>query len=461
MPLTDLANQEIPEGLNDLAANFNKSFPSSYEFAKTFVQNSKSAAGGGNGVTSLDDPTYLGFNIRFDIKSPLFEGALEGNPGIPAGQNPDSFEGGDAGEVGSHPAGDSAVGYLNKIGEVNRATYLKAFCQGLREIQTTRPYYFQTIEGLQEAFNKTVTMTPYGGAADGEGITVGLLEAIDLKMSALFNLYKAACYDVKYRRTVLPINLMYFTCYVDVIEIRKFRSVKSALDSFVQKNLAKFRGTDNPNDELSKFVNENASRITLRFDECLWDVTASGQVFADVTNVSGGGTAFATSSMKWGYGAVEAIGQFAGYDSTLIDSAQQKPKTFGDLAKAAGKKLFDKTIQGATNIVQRKALSFLQGLKLGNVYGFGNTALNAINNPQGLISTLQGAAAQEATAPGFQDNLDANVYEGELPPGGSTQTLTSSNIMPAGGDRPPLTETNIFGPAPSGPPSLDRTNIFE
>ena len=193
MPITDLANQQIPEELADLAANFNKSFPNSYDFAKTFVQTPSSAVGGGNGVTSLDDPTYLGFNIRFDIKSPLFEGALEGSPSIPPGENPDELNQGGAHELGSHPAGESAVGYLNKVGETTRATYLKAFCQGLREIQTTRPYYFQTIEGLQEAFNKTVSMTPYGGAADGEGITVGLLEAIDLKMSALFNLYKAAC----------------------------------------------------------------------------------------------------------------------------------------------------------------------------------------------------------------------------------------------------------------------------
>ena len=452
MPITDLANQKVPEGLNDLAANFNKSFPNSYDFAKTFVQTPSSAAGGGNGVTSLDDPTYLGFNIRFDIHSPLFNGATTGNPAIPAGQDPTSFEGGDAGEQGYHPGGESAVGYLNKLGEVTRATYLKAFIQGLREIQTTRPYYFQTIEGLQEAFNKTVTMTPYGGSAEGEGITVGLLEAIDLKMSALFNLYKSACYDVKYRRTLLPINLMYFTCYVDVVEIRKFKSVRNFINALNPLS---------PDPELSKFVNDNASKITLRFDECLWDVTASGQVFANVTNIQGEPGNFATSSMKWSYGAVEIQSQFAGYDSALIDSAPKQPKTFGDLAKAAGKKLLDKQVAGLENFVQRKALSFVQGLKLGNVYGFINNALNVINNPQGLLGTLQGAAAQEATTPGFQDNIDSNVYEGELPPGGSTQTLESTNIMPEGGDRPPITQTNIFGTAPSGPAPLEPSNIFE
>jgi hypothetical protein len=33
--------------------------------------------------------------------------------------------------------------------------------------------------------------------------------------------------------------------------------------------------------------------------------------------------------------------------------------------------------------------------------------------------------------------------------------------MPEGGDRPPITQTNIFGTAPSGPAPLEPSNIFE
>ena len=450
--LKALANQEPPEELANLAANFQKSFPNSYDFAKTFVQTASSAAGGGNGVTSLDDPTYLGFNIRFDISSPLFEGGLTGSPVIPAGQDPTSFAGGDVGELGTHPSGESAVGYLNNLGEVTRATYLKAFIQGIREIEIKRPYYFQTIEGVTEAYNKTMDMTPYGGSAEGEGITVGLLEAIDLKMSALFNLYKSACYDVKYRRNLIPVNLMYFTCYVDVVEIRKFKSVRNWLNALNPLS---------PEPELSKFVNENSSKITLKFEECLWDATASGQVFANVAN--DGSNAMTTSSMKWSYGRVEIEAQFAGYDSALVDSAPKQPKTFGDLAKGAGKKLLDKAIQGAENLVQRKALSFIQGLKFGNVYGLRNQILNTIKNPQGILSTLQGALAQEETTPGFTDPLGANIFEGEGERvAGSTQVLETSNIMPPGEDAAPLPSgNNIFGPSPSGPAPLESSNIFE
>jgi len=453
MPITDLFNQDIPEGLQNLAGNFQKSFPNSYDFAKTFVQTSPSSAGGGNGVTSLDDPTYLGFDIRFLPSSPLFEGALEGNPGIPVTPAPtQNLSNG----VATSPVGPSAVGYLNKIGAATRATYLKAFCQGLREIQQKRPYYFQTIEGLTEAYNKTVNMTPFGGSADGEGITVGLLEAVDLKMSALFNLYKAACYDVKYRRHVLPKNLMYFDVEVDVVEIRKFRSIKSALNSFITK-IAK--NPNDPADDLNKFVNENASKITFKFTECTWDVAASGVVFANVTNAQGAGT-MAASSMKWSYGNVVIESQFAGYDSSLSDTANLQPKTFADLAKAAGTKLLDKARQGAENFVQRKGLSFIQGLQFGNVYGLRNQIINTIKNPQGLLSSLQGALVQEETTPGFVDPIGANIFEGEIAAGGSTQTLESRRILPDGGEAEPLETSNIFGTQPSGP-ALERSNLFE
>ena len=89
MPLIDLANPAGSQGLAQLAGPFGSylggsSFPSSYEFAKRFVNNAKTANGSGsNAVTSLDDPTYLGFSLMFDITSPLFNGATVGSNGIP------------------------------------------------------------------------------------------------------------------------------------------------------------------------------------------------------------------------------------------------------------------------------------------------------------------------------------------------------------------------------------------
>ena len=80
------------------------------------MQTPSSVAGGGNGVTSLDDPTYLGFNLLFDRSSALFNGALVGSPSIPASQDPNDFSGGDSNSMLTEYNG-SAVGYLNRQGE--------------------------------------------------------------------------------------------------------------------------------------------------------------------------------------------------------------------------------------------------------------------------------------------------------------------------------------------------------
>lgn len=467
MPKIELYNPFDPAGtpLNYLNADklgdLTGQFPTAYDFAKTFVTPATNSAGGSNGVTTLDDPTYLGFNIRFDIMSPLFNGATIGDVSIPKGDgNGTSAE--DQTEisngVSSHPAGESAVGYLETIGEVTRASYLRAFCQGILEVQRERPYYFQTIEGLIEAYNKTMDMTdPFSGSADGEGIVIGLLEAIDLKMTALFNLYKMACYDVKYRRNILPANLRFFNVDIDVLEIRKFHSVRKA---------ATAGNPNSPENDLTKFVNNNTSRLTFRFSECTFDPTASSAVFKAVTNVSGGGTEFAISSMKWGYGRIEMESQFAGYDSTLKDTGRLQPSGINgklnlqnkvwdksqimDQVEGKLSGLKDNLIKGATNFAQRTINSFTQGLAFGNVFGLRNELIGAISNPQSLIQSLNGAAIQALTgqaSQGINQSIDDNIFSGQIP-SASGDDLSGAE--------------NIFGNGPSGPSGgFTSTNIFD
>jgi len=463
MPKLELYNPLDPKGvpedyLNaDKLGNLTGQFPSSYDFAKTFVTPSFSALGGGNGVTALDDPTYLGFNIRFDIMSPLFNGGTTGAPQQPRPGGSDAVAAEPNAHSGTptHPGGESAVGYLESIGQTTRASYLKAFIQGIREIEIKRPYYFQTIEGVTEAYNKTMDMTPYGGSAEGEGITVGLLEAIDLKMSALFSLYKAACYDVKYRRNIIPINLRYFNCYVDILEIRKFKSVAKATTA---------GNPNSPENDITRLVNNNTSTITFRFEECIFDPTASGQVFANVAN--DGSSSWATSQMKWSYGRCEMESQFSGYDSAIKDKDRLQPtsingemnlqnrildkQTFSEQLASKADAFKDGLVKGATNLAERTINSFTQGLVFGNVFGIRNNLVGAINNPQGLINSLAGAAVQELAgnaARGINQSIDDNIFSGQIPS--------------ASGDDLSGTE-NIFGPGPSGPGgNFSGGNIFE
>ena len=457
MPLIDLANP--PQDLAQLSADpFGSSpgpgaiFPNSYDFAKRFVQTPTTFENGGNGITSIDDPTYLGFNIMFDVASPLFNGADTGTPPPPNAAG--STDGNSTTQI---PKTESAVGYLTTRGDTTRAAYLQSFIQGLKQIERTRPYYFQTIDGIQPAFAKTVDMLdPYGGVAANEGITIGMLEAMDLKMSALFNLYKMAAFDVKHKRQIIPRNLLHFNVTIDIIEIRKFKTVRNIIRAGQQEDFSD-EGT-------ISVANENASKISFLFSECTFDPAASGKVFENVSNVGDNGNV-AASEMKWQYGKVEMAAQFAGFGSKLTDARplttvnqtgkmNEAVKKFDkDKLKANVqsklKGIADNAVKGAKNFAERTVRSAVSGTILGNVFGGRNEFVNAVTNPQGLINSLNGAALTQLagqTAQGINQSIDDNIFAGQIPsPGGDSLSGNS----------------NIFGPGPSGPGPFDGGNIFE
>jgi len=430
-------------------------------FIKTFVTPASSVSGGGNGVTSLDDPTYLGFSLRFDISSPLFNGAANGTPAKPPSETPLVDAIGDSllgpapepplsGEEGQFiPGGESAIGYLKKVGEKTRASYLASFIQGLREVNEYRPYYWQTIEGLNDAWTKSLNMLdPFQGSGDGEGITIGCLEAVDLKISALFNLYKSAVYDVGYKRTVLPKNLMYFRVYVDVYEIRRFKSTQGWLTKL---------NPNAPQNDVDRFLNDNTSRITFVFDECQWMPEASGKVFDNVTNA--GGNEMSATSMKWSYSTISMISDFAGIDQELSDKAKlQTQGGLGAAVKNAAKNQALKAANAALNRGVGAVKALAQGAILGNAFGLRNQIIGVLQNPGAVSSAIAGAMVQSG---GSSSNikLGDNPLGAGIQPGGS---LPTDNIylglVPGSGSQ--LGSSNVFGPGPSGPGPLESNNVF-
>jgi hypothetical protein len=457
MPINESYNPINDPALNPFARR-------SSDVIKRFVKTSTTTSGGGNGVTSLEDPTYLGFSLRFDILSPLFNGAATGSPAKPpADSNILSAVGGAlgltstseprlGGEVSGKPGAswESAVGYLNTIGETTRASYLEAFIQGLREVNEYRPYYWQTIDGLTDAWTKSLSIEdPFQGSGDGEGITIGCLEAVDLKISALFNLYKAAVYDVEYRRMVVPSNLLNFRVYVDVYEIRRFKSTTSWLSKL---------NPSAPKNDVDRFLNENTSKITFAFNSCKWVPEESGKVFENVTNA--GGNEMAVTSMKWTYGSLYMISDFSGIDQELNDSIKKQTKgTLGDTVKNAAKNQAAKAANALADRAVRGVQSFAQGLLFGNAFGLGNQIISAIQNPGALVSAISGAAAQTGNNVGRRIRLGDNMLGEGIQPGNSLPTDNINlGVVPQG--NLPLGSSNIFGTGPSGPPPLEPDNVF-
>lgn len=480
MPVTNTYNTDNTQNgpvlgsLSNPAANRSLSFPSSYEYVKRFigVQNANQFIGK-NGVTSLDDPTYLGFSLLFIPNSALFNGA-EGNTEV-------GLTGGFANIADTlSNKTESAVGYLERIGETKRANYLRAFVQGIQLINRSRPYYFQGIEGLSDAWNKTVdiAMDPFMGSGD-EGITIGCLEAIDLKISALFTLYKMAVYDSKYRRFILPKNLMKFDVYVSIQEIRKFNTFRSRRE----ENVAAAQGGSSKLFS-SNFVNENTSQITFKFLDCEWDLSSSGIVFDTVSNSEANVT---STQIKFSYSNILFSSQFSGYTPKLIEDRNQKIKSelsasiepkdivnqsfLGDeieRVKEFSNKINKETFKGGWesandikkqqlssvgSLAEQRAGSLLDTISLGNAFGLRANVRNSIDNPQALANALNGAAL--------------NITEDEADT--SNTKKIGEKIMPAAqlptnndGKKPKKISgtQRLFTKQPPGP-SLTSTNIFE
>lgn len=467
MPISEPYNP-----INDPAINpFRKRTSSNTEIIKRFVTAQTSVSGGGNGVTTLDDPTYLGFSLRFDILSPLFNGATNGEPQAPPSESTLVSElGGALGLTQQQPGasiaetaeikGESAVGYLKKVGEPTRASYLMSFIQGLREVNAFRPYYWQTIEGLQDAWSNSSNMLdPYNGTKDDEGIVIGCLEAIDLKISALFSLYRSAVLDNSYNRFVLPKNLSFFDVYIDVYEIRNFKSSISWLDKINSGR----DGSALSQTDVDRFLNENTSRITFKFCDCTWNINESGKIFEKVTNA--GGTEMASTSMKWGYKRIEMESIFSGYDQSLADG--KKTQSNGSLSGAVKDAATNAAQNAANSSIERlrqAATARVQGLLLGNVFGIRNQVFSALQNPGILSSAIEGAGTQIGNLFGARGQTGPSLGDDvfDRPPVFSS-SLPTENIFVGQGDdsAETLNSTNIFGLGPSGPIGATGPNSFE
>ena len=144
------------------------------------------------------DPTYLGFKLLFFFNQP--DGKLL---------------------CYNDETPNTALNYLNNIGDLARAKYLKKFVSHLELINKTTPWFFQSIDGLADAWKRGFHEEDFlSKLPDDRKISIDCLESIDLRMSALMDLYRKACFDYQYRREIVPYNLRTFTVYIYVYELR-------------------------------------------------------------------------------------------------------------------------------------------------------------------------------------------------------------------------------------------------
>jgi hypothetical protein len=176
-----------------------------------------------------NDPTYLGFVLLFndyDVeKSPLLVR--------------------DANQVGS------ALNYLKAIDDGPRFEYLKLFQDLLFDTNYWMPWYWQGIEGLDKVWDYKKLADPYKGGTDSV-IEITTLESIDLRITALMDLYRRACFDYEFRREIVPSNLRKFQVTIFIQEVRNIQVDLDAID-----------GALNTINNISRTINPMSNPLTL------------------------------------------------------------------------------------------------------------------------------------------------------------------------------------------------------
>lgn len=197
-----------------------------------------------------EDPTYLGFKFVFDFgslpvnleygwaPSPLLRVAnyttVNGAANMPSNMwGQPQYTAADPTNVIYY----STYNYLlqrdgNYRGgnALKRANALRQFQILLQDINNNSPWFFQSITGLDQ-----LEKVDHGGFQDDQGadsfnsartagktLNIECLESLNLRLTALANLYNQAMFDADNMRWLVPRNLRKFTMWIYVTEIRNF-----------------------------------------------------------------------------------------------------------------------------------------------------------------------------------------------------------------------------------------------
>lgn len=270
---------------------------------------------------NYEDPTYLGFKLVVDFgtlpvnaddglpPSPLFrpKSYLVGTENTFFGQNPfgqpqyNYVTAGPEGYVGYY----SAPSFLNQrefdfpYGP-KRGDMLLQFRAMFSDMLSNYPWFIQSIGGLDKLAQ--VARPGYQPSADSTGFSpqrtqgkvleFNTLESLNLRISALADLYNQATFDYDNMRELLPRNLRKFTMWIFVSEIRNFfqtsRLIGSSASLTALDNLSNLLASgNNPGTSLgvSSTVAQNQSQTY--FNSSTSPGSAFNSFVSNIVNQSG------------------------------------------------------------------------------------------------------------------------------------------------------------------------------
>ena len=396
-----------------------------------------------NSLMAFQDPTCLGFKLLFLFDQP--------NSGLLS--------------TVAHP--NTAMGYLERIGDTERAYYLKQFVNLLRDINTQCPWYWQTVEGLDSAWKRGFHEDEFKPKYEKgtQKMVIGCLESVDLRVTALMDLYRKACFDWEYKREIVPWNLRLFNMRLYVYELRTFnRNLPRDRQEFNRKLLA---SREDPGNDV-----EQMNRVLFEFDMCEWLPDESAEMFSGVSNSA---VNFAQQKLAFKYHHVRERNIYNLFSDKYVadDVIRQLDRAALDDPEFTGKvqieeseqakgllakleSVYDKNAvsQAARDQAEARVRGFVRSqvgaVLLGNIYGLSLTSLAAAAEG-GVVSLAQGAARLAA---GAGNSVTNNTGQAG---GRYFDTVTPNQPGQASGNA----MADTFGPESDGNPGTSLVNYTD
>ena len=252
-PIKPKNNEKTPPSYKE----FNQDILAFYQNSRKFISDrvSKQSNQESGSISSCgwfaEDPTVLGFQLRFSEQDPLFyiKNEKEQN-GIP-----------------------SAAEYLLCNGQEERYAILRRFQNKIKYLFNNRDYYMQRLNGLGNIYEHRD-----GVSYIEREIKIDTLESIDLFISSIADDYNKATYDYNNMKNVIPVNLLYFDLIIIVNEIRQF---KTFLQELQGDNLT----LDYDRDQMS-YLNRHLGCFVMKFSDCLFNFTESNGYLNSLDNTA-------------------------------------------------------------------------------------------------------------------------------------------------------------------------------
>lgn len=286
---------------------------------------------------------------------------------------------------------DSALAFLNRVGETWRYDLLRKTIDTLSEINSSMPWMFQSIEGIGNIVNRH-----WGHHYINDVIDISTLEAIDFKIAAINNAIKMVVFDDRKRLFVLPPNL------------RKFSMSIYIYDSGVYAPFNKEGNTYDFLPNAGAYLNPSTiNHILIDLGNCTLEHDSGNQFFKEV---SVNPSSQATNNLKIRYEQAVVSGLFRTiYGETQLNASLLSPHEVvnSDRRKKQGLQLakdyFGKVAALAKPYIAQKISTIadqevaasldndtkkLSNLYMGNVSGFSLSNIQTILQSPNPLSSL-------------------------------------------------------------------------